>query len=105
MPNRSPRQPSYRLHRPTGQAVVTLGGRDIYLGRHGTPESRAEYDRRVGEWLAGGRRPVRPTDPDPAGDLTVAELLLAYLEHADGYYVKAGRPTGESEHIRRAIRP
>ena len=39
------KNPTYRLHKATGQAVVTLGGRDIYLGRHGTPESQAEYDR------------------------------------------------------------
>jgi hypothetical protein len=50
------RTPSYRLHKPSGQAVVTLKGRDFYLGRHGSPESRAEYDRLVGEWLANGRR-------------------------------------------------
>jgi len=27
------RVPAYRRHRPTGQAVVTLNGHDIYLGR------------------------------------------------------------------------
>ena len=32
--------PSYRLHKPTGQAVVTLNGKDHYLGRHGTRESK-----------------------------------------------------------------
>ena len=26
------RTPSYRLHKPSGQAVVTLDGRDHYLG-------------------------------------------------------------------------
>jgi hypothetical protein len=39
--------PSYRLHKQSGQAVVTLtdgiGGRhDVLLGPHGTPESRSE---------------------------------------------------------------
>ena len=34
--------PSYRLHKPSGQAVVTLANRDYYLGRYETPESRAE---------------------------------------------------------------
>jgi hypothetical protein len=50
---RPPRTPSYRLHKPSGQAVVTLGGRDVYLGKFETPESRAEYDRVVAEWLQG----------------------------------------------------
>ena len=27
----APRVPSYRRHKPSGQAVVTLNGRDIYL--------------------------------------------------------------------------
>jgi hypothetical protein len=41
--------PAYRLHRPTGQAVVTLRDprtghrRDFYLGKHGSPESHAAY--------------------------------------------------------------
>ena len=55
MPARAPRTPSYRHHRPSGQAVVTLGGRDVYLGKFASPESRAEYDRLVAEWLASGR--------------------------------------------------
>ncbi len=32
--------PSYRLHKATGQAVVTLSGRFIYLGPHATRLSR-----------------------------------------------------------------
>jgi hypothetical protein len=27
------RVPSYRRHKPTGQAVVTLNGKDRYLGK------------------------------------------------------------------------
>ena len=33
------RVPKYRLHKPTGLAVVRLSGRDLYLGPYGTPES------------------------------------------------------------------
>jgi hypothetical protein len=32
---RQPRIPSYRLHKPTGQAVVTIDGKDHYLALHG----------------------------------------------------------------------
>ncbi|MFO0957082.1 MAG: hypothetical protein U0800_06395 [Isosphaeraceae bacterium] len=49
MPTTAPRTPTYRLHKPTRQAVVTLDGKDIYLGRYGSPESRAEYDGLVTE--------------------------------------------------------
>ena len=50
----SARIPSYRHHKPTGQAVVTLNGKDHYLGLWGTAASRAEYDRLIGEWIANG---------------------------------------------------
>ncbi len=36
------RVPSDRLHKASGNAVVVLGGRSVYLGRFGTPESRDE---------------------------------------------------------------
>jgi hypothetical protein len=50
--------PSYRLHKPSGRAVVTLSGRDHYLGAHGSPESRREYDRLVAGWLAARGAPA-----------------------------------------------
>ena len=73
---RQPRTPSYRLHKPTGQAVVTLSGRDFYLGKFGSSESRGEYDRLVTEWLTNGRTLPRPASPI-GSDLTVNELLDA----------------------------
>src|SRR5437763_1439926 len=55
----APRQrknpPSYRLHRPTGQAVVTLNGKDLYLGRHGSPESQEGDSRLVAAGWRDGR--------------------------------------------------
>jgi hypothetical protein len=90
----SVRTPSYRLYKPTGLAVVTLGGRDLYLGRFGTPESKAEYDRVIAEWLANGRRPGVVAAGGRAGpDLTVSELILGYVRFAETYYVKGGAPT------------
>ncbi len=47
--------PSYRKHRASGQAVVTIGTRDFYLGPHGTDVSKQQYDRLVMEWVAAGR--------------------------------------------------
>ena len=78
------RTPSYRLHRPFGQAVVTLGGRDFYLGKNGSPGSRAEYDRMLVEWISNGRRLPGPAS-GRGSDTTVNELLLAYRRHDDGY--------------------
>jgi len=64
------RIPSYRLHKPTSQAVVTLNGKDVYLGNHGTPMSRERYDRLIAQWLANGRK--RPVEAN--SELTVMEL-------------------------------
>jgi hypothetical protein len=79
MPTRSRKVPSDRLHKPTGQAVVRLDGRDHYLGRHGTPASREAYDRLVAEWLAAGRSLVatRGRTGGPPG-VSIGELILAY---------------------------
>jgi integrase len=83
---------------------VTLNGRDFYLGRFGSPESRAEHDRLIGEWISNGR--CLPAPASEAGsDLTVNELLVAYLAFADSYYVKHGKPTSEPASIRESIRP
>ena len=64
MPKLTRKHPSYRLHKPSGQAIVTLDGKDIYLGPHGTQVSRSEYDRLIGEWLSHGPPPpgTRPID-------------------------------------------
>lgn len=82
------RVPSYRRHKKSGQARVTLGGKDFYLGRYGSRESRAAYQRLIGEYLAGqGRTPS-------SGSMTVVELAAAYKKYAKSYYVgRDGKPT------------
>ncbi len=56
MPWLNGRFPKYRLHRHSGQAVVTLNGGDQYLGPFDSPESKVRYDRLIGKWLAHGRQ-------------------------------------------------
>jgi hypothetical protein len=86
--NRTPRVPSYRLHKPTNQAIVVIQDRTFYLGRYGSIESRAEYNRIIAEWLAqgGGSPPSRPgSSPSGSGsDLTVVELAREYWAFAQG---------------------
>ncbi|MBX9654751.1 hypothetical protein K2Y11_14140 [bacterium] len=43
------RTPTYRLHRPSDRAVVTISGKDHYLGAYGSPESHAAFNRLMGE--------------------------------------------------------
>jgi integrase len=93
--------PKYRRHKASGQAVVTIDGRDFYLGLHGSNVSRIEYDRVVGEWLAAGRR--LPTEI-PANSITIVELAAAYWRFAESYYTKNGQPTGSIERIKTALK-
>ena len=102
MPRLSLRHPKYRKHKASGQAVVTLNGRDFYLGIYGTPESRAEYDRLVGEWQLNNRQHPASVRAD---GLTVDELILAYDAHVTAYYQKNGKPTTSQQHIRDALKP
>ncbi len=98
-------RPSYRLHKPTGQAVVTLNGKDFYLGLHGTKQSRAAYDKLTGAWLANGRRiPDDPAQAPAIEVLTVVMLCAQYLRHAKAYYRKDGEPTNTVLSIKAAIR-
>jgi hypothetical protein len=101
------RTPAYRLHRPSGQAVVTLSSRDFYLGRHGSPKSRAEYDRLVAEWLANGRRFPSSSHPstDASAGPSINEVILGYIIFAEAYYTKNGVPTSEVRYIKLALRP
>jgi hypothetical protein len=52
------RLPSFRLHKASGQAVVTLQGKDTYLGVYGSAESKARYSRLLATWLERGQIPV-----------------------------------------------
>ena len=94
--------PSYRHHRPSRQAVVTLNGKDFYLGPWKSPESRAEYDRLIAEWISNGRQLPHTVH---CGDLSVAELLVAYLNFAREYYSSEGTPTSEYTGMKDAMRP
>jgi hypothetical protein len=89
MPRRPNPVPTYRLHRQSGQAIVTVRDaagrrRDMLLGRFGSPESRAEYARVVAEAHSAAGR-LTPAAPPPA-DLTVSEMLLAFWKHAERHY-------------------
>jgi integrase len=99
----STKPPSYRLHKATGQAVVTLNRKDHYLGKHGTPESRLLYERLITQWMQfGGAVAVAP--PDVSTEITVAELGAQYLRWATDYYRKDGVATSELVNVKRALR-
>jgi len=74
--NKRTTTPTYRLCRPSGRAVVTIDGCDVYLGPHGIPESQAKYDELIARWLANGRR----LPSSVSENLSVGELILRYYE-------------------------
>ena len=96
--------PGYRRQKRKGKhdlAFVELNGKRHYLGPYDDPASRSEYHRLVGEWEATGRRP--DVSPD---EITVVELVAAYVRHATAYYVgQDGKPTSELGNVRRAVKP
>jgi integrase len=102
MPKLVDATPKYRHHRASGQAVVTIQGRDFYLGPWGSKTSKIEYDRVIGEWLAAGRH---LPDLGEAGDLTIVEGLARYKGFAAEHYRKDGSRTHEYDNILRAIAP
>src|SRR5687767_3566282 len=97
MPRLAPdANPKYRKHKASGQALVTLSGRDHYLGPHGSAASRREYDRLIAEWIAGGRLPLAEIS-----DRVIVEVMAAYERFAKTYY--AG--SGEYDNMLRALEP
>lgn len=100
--------PSYRRHKPTGQAVVTLNGKDIYLGKYELDSSRRAYDQVIAQWLANHKQQPASsrTGGRPASTLIdVNQLFNAYHDFASAYYVKDGKTTGEVSNILDAARP
>ena len=94
--------PGYRLHKPSGQAVVTLNGKDFYLGVWKSSESQSNYDKLIAEWVSNGRQLPAVV---ACGELSVAELLVAYLTYAQEYYSCDGKPTSEYTCMKDAIKP
>jgi integrase len=118
MPRLLYRPPKYRLHKPTGQAVVSLCGRQVYLGKYGSPKSHERYEQEIAKWrrsLAadanqaanqaaaeslGRITPVTLRDRRRRGHaLTLNELVLVFVEHARKYYRKNGEVTREAGQI------
>jgi hypothetical protein len=60
MPSRSPNVPKCRHYRPKDLAVVRIDGRDLYLGKYGSEESREKYRRLVWQWSCNPGPPEAP---------------------------------------------
>ena len=110
--------PRINYQTKTNLARVTIDGRAFYLGKKGDGSHEEIYNWLVGLWMQGGRRlpdnvqdllEVRRRGLDVAHGMTaicpvaagvphgktVAELVTAYLDHAETHYVKNGVRTSE----------
>jgi hypothetical protein len=112
--SRTPRIPSLRRHRPSGQGVVTLNGKDYYLGKWPADEEtppplvKTAYDQKIAEWLAAGRRLPIPDQDGQEEDKgpTVADLLAAFWVHVEEHYrLPDGTPSNEIADYRLSLRP
>jgi len=85
--SRTPGIPSYQLHKATGLARVRVRGKDIWLGKHGTPESLVKYDEVIAELLqnreGSGARTVRR--------ITVTALMAQWWVEAKRRYAGRGK--------------
>ncbi len=110
------RIPSLRCHKASGQAVVTIRRRDIYCGKFGSIEADQQYRRVIAELVANGPEVVRhhgvardasqrrATATSPSPHITVAELLLAYVEFAERDYPPPSREIEPIKVVCRTIR-
>ncbi|QEG35254.1 tyrosine-type recombinase/integrase [Bythopirellula goksoeyrii] len=92
------RVPVYGKHKPTGQARVQIDGRTIYLGKHGSAASKEAYQRITAEWLQAGGKLARHRN-----EVTVVEIIAAYMRFARTYYRKNRQPTNEVYSVKRAL--
>jgi|GEM_PF-4339559 len=95
MPASMPRAPQFRVHKPTNQAYVFVGGHRVYLGCPNKPETIQKYHQYVAELLASGGLPN-----DNPQSLTIKELVSRFWIWAENYYVNPdGKLSVEIEKI------
>ena len=62
MPRLNGRLPKNRCHKVSVQAIVTMDGKDNYIGAFGSPESKTDYKRVIREWLDRRQAPSSAVD-------------------------------------------
>jgi integrase len=107
---RARKEPTYLLHKPSGQARTRVDGEYVYLGKHSPDHTGPSWEtfleiRR--QWRLrqdvhkrrDGKRIKYPL-------LTLDQLAERFIDWADVHYRdKFGEPTGEAGNIRYALRP
>ena len=93
------RVPSYRRH-SSGNARVTIAGKDYLLGKYGSRESREKYGRLIAEYSS-----QKETGTFGKAELLMQDVFLAFVRHAKTYFRKSPKQRGEVYQYKLAIRP
>jgi len=96
---RSGDEPQMRFHAHSGQALVRINGKVIYLGPWDSQEARSKYHRLLVQWHDRHDRPgeaiaipatpaaiVATSEPPPPQELTIAELCLLWIAACEKKY-------------------
>jgi integrase len=82
-------------------ARMRLGGQDVHLGLYDSPESLAEFNRRVAEWMAQQRVAL----PATKEVVRVSHVIKRFAQHLKTLYKsKSGRDTGTRETYRPVLK-
>ena len=96
--------PKYRLHKQSGQAIVTIGDRDHLLGKRNSPGSRQKYNQLIARWFSAGRSDAGFVAIERAignSGRTVDDVIAAFGLHAQRHYCHSdGLPTSEIGNFR-----
>jgi len=91
------RVPTYRKH-SSGQARVTINGKDHLLGKYGSAASKEAYGRLIAEFSASASA---DTFGKSSHEVLMEDVLLAYLLFAKKYY----QASSEYANLRLASKP
>jgi integrase len=94
--------PSYRLHKPSGQAIVSLSDKIFYLVKYKSKASREKYNDLIAEYITNNRK-LPPTRS--LSDFPIEKLAFDYLDFSEKYYSNHGKPTDTFGHCKLAIEP
>jgi len=86
------------IDKGTNRAYVWWDGKKVYFGKAGTLESAKKFL----EW-SRATLPAPEIKDTPQEITTVARCAAAYMVHAQSYYARDGRPTGELNNIRQSM--
>jgi integrase len=96
--------PKYCKHAPSGQAVVFIDRKTVYLGPYGSPESRQRYSEELAKLSAPAQVDAEDKAPSASGT-TVSDLCMEFVRRKfPSYKTSTGQESAEKDCCRGAMR-